>query len=233
MKNNIKKRVLPIVMLLLSACSQIEQRQALLEQARTEYRARQLSIATTSSQEKFDKWQKAMESVAYVEFYRTEETLGPVVPMVQPVKVRGAELKELMSILQQAKPAPLPDADVLTRPGTEPLGLNEEGEVVPKLTEPDIEPLPPVFFALDRIRFCDAKGNEVYPDLDLFGDIAPLSKAEKKRNEWTSSDRPFLILPDAEFRRFRNLKAYRTFISRLKKAHSTGKWDITPDFDNL
>lgn len=217
---------------MLASCSQVEQRQAILEQARADYRARTHTEATQSARQRFTEWQHALASASYAEFYRTDETKGDVVPMVQPVKITGTQFQQLLGILRQAQPTPLPDADVLTTPGSEPLALNDEGEVVPTWELPP-PILPDSFWALDFLRFYDADGKLIEPELQAFSDVVPASEAQEKRNTWTNSNRPFLVLPDAEWQRYRELPAYRTFVSRLKKAHATGKWDVTPDFSAL
>lgn len=218
--------------LMLASCSQVEQRQALLEQARADYRARTHTEATQSARQRFTEWQHALASASYAEFYRTDETKGDVVPMVQPVKITGTQFQQLLGILRQAQPTPLPDADVLTTPGSEPLALNDEGEVVPTWELPP-PILPDSFWALDFLRFYDADGKLIEPELQAFSDVVPASEAQEKRNKWTNANRPFIVLPDAEWQRYRELPAYRTFVSRLKKAHATGKWDVTPDFSAL
>ncbi len=218
--------------LMLASCSQVEQQQALLEQARADYRVRTHTEATQSARQKFTEWQNALATASYAEFYRTDETKGDVVPMVKPVKISGEQFQLLLVILRQAQPTPLPDADVLTTPGSEPLALNNDGEVVPTWELPP-PILPDSFWALDFLRFYDANGNEVAFEIQAFHDMVPASVAQEKRNTWTNSNRPFIVLPDAEWQRYRELPAYRTFVSRLKKAHSTGKWDVTPDFSAL
>ena len=121
---------------------------------------------------------------------------------------------------------------MLTTPGSEPLALNDEGEVVPTWELGPIM-LPDSFWAYDFLRFYDANGKVITPELQAFSDMVPASVAIEKRNEWTNVDRPFIVLPDAEWQRYRELPAYRTFVARLKKAHSTGKWDVAPHFDKL
>lgn len=231
MNKNVLSSALAAV-LLLASCSQVEQRQALLEQARADYRAQAHSQATQSAHRKFAEWKNALAAASYAEFYRTDETKGDVVPMVQPVKITGTQFKQLMAILSHAQPTPLPDADVLTQPGSEPLALNNEGKVVPTWELPP-PILPDSFWAYDFLRFFDAEGKEIARELQVFSDMVPASVAQEKRNKWTNVDRPFIVLPDAEWKRYRELPAYRAFVARLKKAHSTGKWDVSPQFDKL
>lgn len=59
------------------------------------------------------------------------------------------------------------------------------------------------------------------------------TEAEQQRNVWRDSECPFIMLDDADFRRYRNLPSYRRYVARMKKAHATGKWDIAPRFDEL
>ena len=223
---------------LLTACTSVEEQQRRLEQARTEYRVNELNRATSEAQEKFNKWLKALDSVAYAKFHRTEETLGDVVPPVKDVKVTGKELKELVAILRRGRPVPLPDADIYTSPGSEPLQLNEDGEVVfvpVPLNHMQEYLMPPRnFFSIDMLYFYDANGHVIEPGVYPFGDIVSSTEAAQKRNSWTSNnDRPFVMLDDADFKRYRSLPSYRLFVQRMKKAYSTGKWDDTPRFDEL
>ena len=218
---------------LLTACTSVEEQQRRLEQARTEYRVNELNRATSETQEKFNKWLKALDSVAYAKFHRTEETLGALVPPVKAVSVSGAELKELIAILRRGHPSPLPDADILTRPGSEPLQLNADGEVEVITPHPVPVMLPHNFFAIDTLLLYNARGERVEPTLSPFGDIVSRTEAEQQRNNYTDDDRPFIMLEDADYQRFRKLPSYRRFVERMKKAHATGKWDITPDFSEL
>lgn len=219
---------------LLIACTSVEEQQARLEQARSSYREQQLSARTAEAQQKLAAWKKQLDSVTRAEFHRTEETLGALVPPVKAVSVSGAELKELLAILRRGHPFPLPDADILTRPGSEPLQLNADGEVE------SITPLHPIpvmlphnFFAIDTLLLYNARGERVEPTLSPFGDIVSRTEAEQQRNNYTDDDRPFIMLEDADYQRFRKLPSYRRFVERMKKAHATGKWDITPDFSEL
>ncbi|MBR3944906.1 MAG: hypothetical protein IKK15_07405 [Akkermansia sp.] len=216
------------------ACTSVEEQQARLEQARASYREQQLSARTTESQQKLAAWQKQLDSVTRAEFHRTEETLGALVPPVKAVSVSGAELKELLAILRRGHPLPLPDADILIRPGSEPLQLNADGEVesIPPL-HPVPVMLPHNFFAIDTLLLYNARGERVEPTLSPFGDIVSRTEAEQQRNNYTDDDRPFIMLEDADYQRFRKLPSYRRFVERMKKAHATGKWDITPDFSEL
>lgn len=220
---------------LLTACTSVEEQQRRLEQARTEYRVNELNRATSEAQEKFNKWLKALDTVAYAKFHRTEETLGDVVPPVKDVKVTGKELKELVAILRRGRPVPLPDADIYTSPGSEPLQLNEDGEVVYVPVPLNHILMPPRnFFSIDMLYFYDANGHVIEPGVYPFGDIVSSTEAAKKRNSWTiNNDRPFVMLDDADFKRYRSLPSYRLFVQRMKKAYSTGKWDVTPRFDEL
>lgn len=219
---------------LLIACTSVEEQQARLEQARASYREQQLSARTAESQQKLAAWQKQLDSVTRAEFHRTEETLGALVPPVKAVSVSGAELKELLAILRRGHPLPLPDADILTRPGSEPLQLNADGEVesIPPL-HPVPVMLPHNFFAIDTLLLYNARGERVEPTLSPFGDIVSRTEAEQQRNNYTDDVRPFIMLEDADYQRFRKLPSYRRFVERMKKAHATGKWDITPDFSEL
>ncbi|MBR7109720.1 MAG: hypothetical protein IKC90_06745 [Akkermansia sp.] len=219
---------------LLIACTSVEEQQARLEQARASYREQQLSARTTESQQKLAAWQKQLDSVTRAEFHRTEETLGALVPPVKAVSISGAELKELLAILRRGHPLPLPDADILIRPGSEPLQLNADGEVesIPPL-HPVPVMLPHNFFAIDTLLLYNARGERVEPTLSPFGDIVSRTEAEQQRNNYTDDDRPFIMLEDADYQRFRKLPSYRRFVERMKKAHATGKWDITPDFSEL
>lgn len=219
---------------LLIACTSVEEQQARLEQARSSYREQQLSARTAEAQQKLAAWKKQLDSVTRAEFHRTEETLGALVPPVKAVSVSGAELKELLAILRRGHPFPLPDADILTRPGSEPLQLNADGEVE------SITPLHPIpvmlphnFFAIDTLLLYNARGERVEPTFSPFGDIVSRTEAEQQRNNYTDDDRPFIMLEDADYQRFRKLPSYRRFVERMKKAHATGKWDITPDFSEL
>ncbi|MBR3695500.1 MAG: hypothetical protein IKL98_04595 [Akkermansia sp.] len=218
----------------LIACTSVEEQQARLEQARASYREQQLSARTTESQQKLAAWQKQLDSVTRAEFHRTEETLGALVPPVKAVSVSGAELKELIAILRRGHPSPLPDADILTRPGSEPLQLNADGEVE---SIPPLHPIPVMlphnFFAIDTLLLYNARGERVEPTISPFGDIVSRTEAEQQRNNYTDDDRPFIMLEDADYQRFRKLPSYRRFVERMKKAHATGKWDITPDFSEL
>ncbi|MDO5464610.1 MAG: hypothetical protein Q4F40_06720 [Akkermansia sp.] len=230
--------LLSFFFLLLTACTSVEEQQRRLEQARTEYRVNELNRATTEAQEKFNNWLKALDSVAYAKFHRTEETLGDVVPPVKAVKVTGKELKELVAILRRGRPVPLPDADIYTSPGSEPLQLNDDGEVVyvpVPLNQMQEYLMPPRnFFSIDMLYLYDANGNVIEPGVYPFGDIVSSTVAAQKRNSWTiNNDRPFIMLDDADFKRYRSLPSYRLFVQRMKKAHSTGKWDVTPRFDEL
>lgn len=226
--------LLMLCFFLVSACTSVEEQQARLEQARAAYREQQLSAHTAEDQQKLTAWQSSLNSVAYAEFYRTEETLGPVVPPVKTVKVTGKELKELVEIMRRGHPVPLPDADILTCPGTEPLKLNDDGEVERELWPPIAPPvLPDSFFAIDRLRFIDAQGKLIGPEIPPFFDIVSRTEAARQRNSWTDRDRPFIMLDDADFQRYRRLPSYRRFVQRMKKAHATGKWDIMPRFDEL
>ena len=220
--------------ILLIACTSVEEQQARLEQARASYREQQLSVRTAESQQKLAAWQKQLDSVTRAEFHRTEETLGALVPPVKAVSVSGAELKELLAILRRGHPFPLPDADILTRPGSEPLQLNADGEVE---SIPPLHPIPVMlphnFFAIDTLLLYNARGERVEPTLSPFGDIVSRTEAEQQRNNYTDDDRPFIMLEDADYQRFRKLPSYRRFVERMKKAHATGKWDITPDFSEL
>ena len=230
--------LLSFFFLLLTACTSVEEQQRRLEQARTEYRVNELNRATTEAQEKFNNWLKALDSVAYAKFHRTEETLGDVVPPVKAVKVTGKELKELVAILRRGRPVPLPDADIYTSPGSEPLQLNDDGEVVyvpVPLNQMQEYLMPPRnFFSIDMLYLYDANGNVIEPGVYPFGDIVSSTVAAQKRNSWTiNNNRPFIMLDDADFKRYRSLPSYRLFVQRMKKAHSTGKWDVTPRFDEL
>ena len=219
---------------LLIACTSVEEQQARLEQARASYREQQLSARTAEAQQKLAAWQKQLDSVTRAEFHRTEETLGALVPPVKAVSVSGAELKELLAILRRGHPSPLPDADILTRPGSEPLQLNADGEVeVITPLHPVPVMLPHNFFAIDTLLLYNARGECVEPTLSPFGDIVSRTEAEQQRNNYTDDDRPFIMLEDADYQRFRKLPSYRRFVERMKKAHATGKWDITPDFSEL
>ncbi|MBQ4634873.1 MAG: hypothetical protein IJB64_00410 [Akkermansia sp.] len=218
---------------LLIACTSVEEQQARLEQARASYREQQLAARTAESQQKLEAWQKQLDSVTRAEFHRTEETLGALVPPVKAVSVSGAELKELLAILRRGHPFPLPDADILTRPGSEPLQLNADGEVEVITPHPVPVMLPHNFFAIDTLLLYNARGERVEPTLSPFGDIVSRTEAEQQRNNYTDDDRPFIMLEDADYQRFRKLPSYRRFVERMKKAHATGKWDITPDFSEL
>lgn len=219
---------------LLIACTSVEEQQARLEQARSSYREQQLSARTAEAQQKLAAWKKQLDSVTRAEFHRTEETLGALVPPVKAVSVSGAELKELLAILRRGHPFPLPDADILTRPGSEPLQLNADGEVeVITPLHPVPVMLPHNFFAIDTLLLYNARGERVEPTLSPFGDIVSRTEAEQQRNNYTDDDRPFIMLEDADYQRFRKLPSYRRFVERMKKAHATGKWDITPDFSEL
>lgn len=218
------------------ACTSVEEQQAQLEHARTLYREQVLSDRTAETRQKVQAWQAALSTVVRAEFYRTEETLGAVVPPVKAVSVTGKELQELLALLRRGQPVPLPDAHILTHPGTEPLQLNDDGEVVPVAPSPDalLAPLlPDGFFAIDTLRFYDAQGKQIEPLITPFADIVSCSEAAQMRNSWTDSDRPFLMLDDADWQRYRKLPSYRRFVQRMKKAHSTGQWDMTPDFSAL
>ena len=237
--HEMKLRSLFLLHLCLSlfSCTSVEEQQAKLEQARVAYRNSQHSGRTAEAQEKLTAWQKSLDSVTQAEFHRTEETLGDVVPPVKAVKVTGKELKELIAILRLGQPVPLPDADILTRPGSEPLQLNDDGEVEYIIPQPDdmmIPVMPPHnFFAIDTLKLYDAQGKLIGPVLTPFGDIVSRIEAEQERNSWNSDDRPFIMLEDADYQRYRNLPSYRRFVQRMKKAHSTGTWDINPDFSKL
>lgn len=226
--------LLTLCSMFLIACDSAEEQQARLEQARAAYRQQQHRIRTAEEQEKLAAWQSRLDSVSYAEFYRTDEILGPVEPPVEAVKITGKELEELLTIFRRGYPVPLPDADILTKPGSEPLKLNQDGEV-----EKDLFPLPeqPVlpdrFFAIDLLRLCDARGNVIEPVIPLFGDIVPRSQAEQKRNSWTYRDRPFIMLGDDDYQRYRSLPSYRLYVQHMKKAQATGTWDIEPRFDEL
>ena len=218
---------------LLIACTSVEEQQARLEHARAAYREQQLSARTAEAQQKLAAWQKQLDSVTRAEFHRTEETLGALVPPVKAVSVSGAELKELLAILRRGHPFPLPDADILTRPGSEPLQLNADGEVEVITPHPVPVMLPHNFFAIDTLLLYNARGERVEPTLSPFGDIVSRTEAEQQRNNYTDDDRPFIMLEDADYQRYRKLPSYRRFVERMKKAHATGKWDITPDFSEL
>ena len=219
---------------LLIACTSVEEQQARLEQARSSYREQQLSARTAEAQQKLAAWKKQLDSVTRAEFHRTEETLGALVPPVKAVSVSGAELKELLAILRRGHPFPLPDADILTRPGSEPLQLNADGEVeVITPLHPVPVMLPHNFFAIDTLLLYNARGERVEPTLSPFGDIVSRTEAEQQRNNYTDDVRPFIMLEDADYQRYRKLPSYRRFVERMKKAHATGKWDITPDFSEL
>lgn len=219
---------------LLIACTSVEEQQARLEQARASYREQQLSARTAESQQKLAVWKKQLDSVTRAEFHRTEETLGALVPPVKAVSVSGAELKELLAILRRGHPLPLPDADILTLPGSEPLQLNADGEVE---SIPPLHPIPVMlphnFFAIDTLLLYNARGERVEPTISPFGDIVSRTEAEQQRNNYTDDDRPFIMLEDVDYQRYRKLPSYRRFVERMKKAHATGKWDITPDFSEL
>lgn len=219
---------------LVTACTSVEEQQARLEQARAAYREQQLAARTAEAQQKLAAWQTALDATAYAEFHRTEETLGDVVPPVKAVKVTGKELKELLDIMRRGHPVPLPDADILTCPGSEPLQLNEDGEVE-YIPSDIVDMMPPKnFFAIDMLCFYDEKGNVIKPGITPFGDIVSSTEAAQKRNSWTTDDsRPFIMLQDADFQRYRSLPSYRLFVQRMKKAHATGEWDLTPDFSKL
>ena len=218
----------------LIACDSVEEQQARLEHARAAYRQQQHRIRTAEAKEKLATWQGSLDSVSYAEFYRTDETLGPVVPSVEEVKISGKELEELLAIFRRAYPVPLPDEDILTNPGSEPLRINNDGEVEEDLFPLPEEPvLPDRFFAIDLLRLCDAQGNIIELPISLFGDIVPRTKAEQNRNRWTDRDRPLFMLEDADFKRYRSLPSYRLYVQHMKKAHSSGKWDLTPRFDEL
>jgi hypothetical protein len=133
----------------LIACDSVEEQQARLEHARADYRQQQHRIRTAEAKEKLATWLGSLDSVSYAEFYRTDETLGPVVPSVEEVKITGKELEELLAIFRRAYPVPLPDADILTNPGSEPLRINNDGEVEEDLFPLPEEPvLPDRFFAI-------------------------------------------------------------------------------------
>lgn len=219
----------------LIACDSVEEQQARLEQARAAYRQQQHRIRTAEAKEKLATWQGSLDSVSYAEFYRTDDTLGAYVPSVEEVKITGKELEELLAIFRRAYPVPLPDADILTNPGSEPLRINNDGEVEEDLFPRPVVPpvLPDRFFAIDLLRLCDAQGNIIELPICLFGDIVPRTKAEQNRNRWTDRDRPLFMLEDADFNRFRSLPSYRLYVQHIKEAHSSGKWDSIPYFDEL
>ena len=139
-----------------------------------------------------------------------------------------------MAILRRGYPVPLPDADILTEPGSEPLKLNNKGEVEEELFHlPKAPSFPDRFFAIDRLRFFDAQGKLIEPEIPPFSYIVSRTEAEQQRNAWRDSDRPFIMLADADFHRYRSLPSYHLYVARMKKAHATGKWDIMPRFDEL
>lgn len=222
---------------LLTSCSQvsIEAQQALLEKARAEYRMGHHRAATEAAQQEFQQWQSSLDRVVRAEFYRTEETLGAIVPPVKAVKVSGKELSQLLAILRRGQSTPLADADVLITPGTEPLKINDDGEVEQLVTSAEmlIHAFPHQFYAIDFLHLYDAQGQRIEPLLTPYADIVSRSDAENRRNTWSQHSRPFIMLEDDDFKRYRNLPSYRTFVQRMKKAYARGEWDLTPDFSRL
>ncbi len=72
-----------------------------------------------------------------------------------------------MAILRRGRPVPLPDADIYTRPGSEPLQLNDDGEVVyvpVPLNQMQEYLMPPRnFFSIDMLYLYDVNGNVIEP----------------------------------------------------------------------
>lgn len=177
-----------------------------MRQAREAYRVRAHENACARLQREHAELMRFLPTVERASYERVPviDMMGQDATPIEPVVLSEAETRELVELLLQGQPVPPPDAEVVTRPGREPLVFNEHFEIVesPELKLKARYEDCPLDFRLDSLYLYDAAGNR--QRFHAWGDILHCAEAEKYRNRWggPAAGRPRLLLPEPAWHRF-------------------------------